>query len=552
MKDNLRTVLITTITTILILALVGLTRNGTLAMPDLGSGAPMMVSYQGRVILEGRAYEGNGYFKFSVVDGGDNPIWTNDGSLEDEPVDSVRLEVVNGLFNVLLGDTDVENMVELEAYVFDETERYLRVWFSPDGGEFLMLSPDQRIAAVPYALQAEEAAQAGNADTVDGYHGTTLEESAEIDADIAAHAAIPDSHHSRYTDGEAWATVLTNDGPGSGLEADIIDGQHASDLELPSGALVLGATANETTIISAGFSYTGRANTQIWSTKSALLKARRCLVSVEVDGIIYAIGGISSGVPHDPANEAYDPATDTWTTKTSMPTGRESLAAAVVSGIIYAIGGESSTEDYEIVNEAYDPLTDSWTAKAPMPTGRRHLVAVAVDGIIYAIGGYDGTYKTTNEAYDPASDSWTTKAPMLTGRFNLAAVAVDSIIYTIGGGQMSGDLDLNQAYDPSSDSWSSKTPMPTGRQGLAVAAVDGIIYAFGGASPVNSFSTANQAYDPLSDSWNIKASMPTGRRDMGSTVVDETIYLIGGSSSSHGYLPTNEAYTLVLYVYRKP
>jgi hypothetical protein len=114
----------------------------------------------------------------------------------------------------------------LDASVFSGTDRYLRVWFSTSaGGPFTQLG-DQRISSVPFALQAEEAA---NADTLDGAHASALEESSEIDADISAHAAIADAHHARYTDSEAWAAVLANDGSGSGLDADFLDGYHASD-----------------------------------------------------------------------------------------------------------------------------------------------------------------------------------------------------------------------------------------------------------------------------------------------------------------------------------
>jgi hypothetical protein len=95
------------------------------------------------------------------------------------------------------------------------------------------LTPDTRVAAVPFALQALQALQAqqaADADTVDSYEGAALEESAEIDADIAAHTAISGAHHARYTDAEAWAAVLAQDGSGSGLDADTVDGLHASQL----------------------------------------------------------------------------------------------------------------------------------------------------------------------------------------------------------------------------------------------------------------------------------------------------------------------------------
>jgi len=149
-----------------------------LARPLFASGTPQVVSYQGQVTVDGAAYNGAGYFKFAVVNAaGDATYWANDGTAAGEPTTTVSLSVVNGLFNVLLGDTAVPNMTALSAAAFDGTERYLRVWFSSDGATFTQLSPDRRVTAVPYALQAEEAktaATAGDADTLDGQHASAF------------------------------------------------------------------------------------------------------------------------------------------------------------------------------------------------------------------------------------------------------------------------------------------------------------------------------------------------------------------------------------------
>ena len=53
--------------------------------------------------------------------------------------------------------------------------------------------------------------QVDDADTVDGVSASELEESAEIDADIAAHAAVAPAHHTRYNDPEAVAAMGTQD-----------------------------------------------------------------------------------------------------------------------------------------------------------------------------------------------------------------------------------------------------------------------------------------------------------------------------------------------------
>ncbi|MBU0492023.1 MAG: tail fiber domain-containing protein [Chloroflexi bacterium] len=170
------------VTVAVLLGAVGLQATaGPQPRPLQQAGAPTVVSYQGYVTVSGTPYTGAGYFKFVVVNGSGGTEWSNDGTSVGggAPTTAVQLTVASGLFNVLLGDTALTNMTALSAGVFDETERYLRVWFSSDGSSFDLLSPDRRIAAVPYALQAEDVKNAwrltGNAGTTPGTHflGTT-------------------------------------------------------------------------------------------------------------------------------------------------------------------------------------------------------------------------------------------------------------------------------------------------------------------------------------------------------------------------------------------
>jgi len=127
-------------------------------------GAPAVVAYQGELRDSGTPYNGVGYFKFAIVDAG-VAYWSNDGTSSAgdlEPTAAVELAVSDGLFSVLLGDT-VPGMTEaLTADAFSEPDRTLRVWFSSDNITFDQLAPDTRIAAVPYALQAEEVANVQN------------------------------------------------------------------------------------------------------------------------------------------------------------------------------------------------------------------------------------------------------------------------------------------------------------------------------------------------------------------------------------------------------
>ena len=143
-------------------------------------GAPGVVSYQGQVLVSDQPYDGTGYFKFAVVDAaGTSTYWSNDGTSAggSEPTASVSLTVSEGLFSLLLGDTTVTGMsVALDESVFSDPDTHLRVWFSEDDLTFTQL-PDQKIASVPYALQADTALQADealtadDADTLDGLEG---------------------------------------------------------------------------------------------------------------------------------------------------------------------------------------------------------------------------------------------------------------------------------------------------------------------------------------------------------------------------------------------
>lgn len=88
-------------------------------------------------------------------------LWTNDGSelgaIEKEPDTAVALSVNKGLYAVLLGDKAVSGMVPLDASIFAaNADLRLRVWFSRDQTSFTQLTPDQRIAAVGYAMMADD------------------------------------------------------------------------------------------------------------------------------------------------------------------------------------------------------------------------------------------------------------------------------------------------------------------------------------------------------------------------------------------------------------
>lgn len=106
---------------------------------------PQMINYQGRVAVNGTNFDGTGQFKFAIVDGtGATTHWSNG-------VGTIAVPVTKGLYSVLLGDG---GMNPLPGSVFSTSDVRLRVWFDDGANGLQQLSPDQRIAAVAYAMMA--------------------------------------------------------------------------------------------------------------------------------------------------------------------------------------------------------------------------------------------------------------------------------------------------------------------------------------------------------------------------------------------------------------
>ena len=117
---------------------------------------PPVLNYAGQVAINNKPFDGNGLFKFALVNSdGNATYWSNDGTSTEglEPLDSVSISVNGGLYAVLLGNTALEGMAKIEPTVFAQnTDTKLRVWFSDGKNGFQQLSPDRPFASVPYAF----------------------------------------------------------------------------------------------------------------------------------------------------------------------------------------------------------------------------------------------------------------------------------------------------------------------------------------------------------------------------------------------------------------
>jgi hypothetical protein len=127
----------------------------------VGAQVPGIINYSGRLTANGNPFTGNGQFKFALVNDGVPGLvtyWTNDGSNDGtpggEPDTAVVVPVNSGLFSVALGNTGLANMTTIPAAVFANASVHLRIWFRSGNGPFVQLLPDQRVAAVGYAMMS--------------------------------------------------------------------------------------------------------------------------------------------------------------------------------------------------------------------------------------------------------------------------------------------------------------------------------------------------------------------------------------------------------------
>jgi hypothetical protein len=90
-------------------------------------------------------------------------IWSNDGTSSGEPAATLSVGVSDGLFTVVLGDTNLSNMTAIPASVLTRPNLALQIWFNDGVQGFAALTPAQSLTPVPQAVVAGTAAVAQSA-----------------------------------------------------------------------------------------------------------------------------------------------------------------------------------------------------------------------------------------------------------------------------------------------------------------------------------------------------------------------------------------------------
>lgn len=69
---------------------------------EVSAAVPQVLNYQGRVLVGGKNFDGNGQFKFVLVDGEGTSYWNNYETIDGgaEPSDPVTLAITKRLYSV--------------------------------------------------------------------------------------------------------------------------------------------------------------------------------------------------------------------------------------------------------------------------------------------------------------------------------------------------------------------------------------------------------------------------------------------------------------------
>jgi N-acetylneuraminic acid mutarotase len=443
---------------------------------------PQIISYQGRVAVGSVNFDGTGLFKFALVNGtGTVTYWSNDGTSVSgaAPSAAVSLPVSKGLYSVLLGDAGVTNMTPIPASVFTNEDVRLRVWFDDGVNGSQLLAPDQRIAAVGYAMMA------GN--VPDGsITGAKLANGAVSGAQLASGAALANLN-------------------AAGMTA------------VPAGGMILSPNASDPSLLGAGYNANGMID-MTWQQKATSDVARSNHTAVWTGSEMLVWGNQASAGSTNSAGSIYNPATNTWRRMSliNAPSARIHFSAVWTGSRMIIWGGEilSGNTDSN-TGASYDPVTNTWApiSTTGAPAARREHTAVWTGSRMVVWGGLSGgsTYLNTGGRYDPDTDTWatvtTTGAPSARERHHAVWTGSSMIIY---GGAPS--TNTGGRYNPTNNSWTatSTTGVPTWQDGLSVIWGGNKMIVWGGPAEVH----VNATYDPVADSW---ASMSTTNAPYGRT-----------------------------------
>lgn len=485
---------------------------------DGNAQVPGIISYQGKLAVNGTNSTGTVSFKFALIApplATPVTLWSHNGTSASgsEPSGSpVSLAVNHGSYSVNLGDTNMASMtVAIPASAFLNTEVYLRIWVNDGVSGFQKMSPDLRITAVGYALVARTTLEAPASSTnfsgslvgdVTGLQTATVVGSvAGVSATTVATGAIVAN---AATNLNTVGKIVRRDSSDGGFSAGTVSavkfiGDGSSLTNLAKVTLAGDVTGPQgTTMVSmvSGVSATSITNGVSAANTATSMNTAGKIVRRDTSDGGFAAGTITARFVGDGAGltnlsiTAYSPpagtllasqdaqdtnlvasgyqrimtlASPSWTTgSASNALSARSGHTAVWDGLEMLIwGGSLGGVTYSAMGSLYSPDADTWSAistiGAPAARSRHTAVWSGTEMIVWGGCGEGDNYLGTGGKFASGTQLWSpvTTSGAPEGRYGHVAVWTGSRMLVWGGLNGAGLLNSGALYDPVSNQWTA-------------------------------------------------------------------------------------------------
>lgn len=556
---------------------------------------PSMLNYQGRIAVNGVNFSGTGQFKFALINtNGSQSFWSNDGtsSAGSQPAAAVSIPVNSGIYNVRLGDTTLPNMTAVPATVFGNPDVHLRVWFNDGANGWQQMSPDQRIAAVGYAMMANT--------VQDGAITSAKIANGAVGASQLAPGAVSSGLQNAGLSAVGAGGIIGSNDPNSAalLAAGFVRDPTVMTSDdtwqmLPSGDAVAAHTAvwtgtelliwggvvpnpdstggpNSVFAINRGVRF--NPSTGVWSpiSLSGAPQARWGHSAVWTGTEMIIWGGQTADTSGSPATVLntggrYNPATNTWSSMSAafapgpLPAPAYALQGhmAFWTGTEMLIwGGSISTSTFgmsggggsPMQGKRYNASTDTWSdlpMNPPEVSGGMNWKGIwtGLEMIVWSWQNPGVPDPPNAGRYNPTSNTWQT-LPRIPGDpqlpdsgFSWVWSGTEAILW--GGGSAGIPLaHSGHKFNPATSAWSpvSTSGAPETRTGHSAAFVGSEMVVWGGAGEmlppaVSAPQYLNGGrYNPTSNTWTAlpAAGSPANRQSHSVTVAGSQMLVWGG------------------------
>ncbi len=424
--------------------------NGYLAAPTVtitgggGSGATATANLNGGVVSSlTPTSAGTGYSSVPTVTISSPPpnityatYWSNDGTSVNgsEPAAAVSVNVTNGLFTVVLGDTTLPNMTAISAALFSQPGLQLRIWFNDGTHGFAVLNPVQNITPTPYAIQALNAATATTATTATSANSVAA-------ANIVGMLALS----------QLQGAVVTNNQAGVNLTGSF-SGNGGSLTNLSPNSLVLVST--NIGITSWGDNTYGQRTIPTGLNNAIALAAGTAhSLALKSDGTVVAWG---AGLTNNPSNghdfgQSIVPAG--LSNVTAVAAGYLHSLALESNGMVVAWGAGLTNNPTDNADYGQSIVPVGLTNVMAVAAGFAHSLALKSNGTVVAWGaGQTNTFSIdSGQSIVPAGRRSNIASPLRRAQFIDLALKSNGTVVAWGAGTSnnpSDGLDFGQSIVP--------------------------------------------------------------------------------------------------------